>query len=494
MATLAESNCAQNGWNFAASFKHQYLITPHSEPAPGNWPSVELGKWRVGHCPNLPVAALTLTDGTVVGLVIGVAVSQGGMIIEGRHKMPVSARAEDPVALAEAYISTLAGRYVVLFNYADAARVYPDPTCSLGPVYHPQSGRVAASTALVLDRDLRDNPTIPASEVAANRARYLFGHTADAEVKRAISNHYVDLADFSVHRHWPTESLEFTLGARDFRDASDEIATKLGANVQALSGRFPTALPISGGTDSRVLLAASAPHLEQIQQFYAYHVNWSTSVDCEVALGITQAMCLPFQIISRDSTRFQQALTEAGLHDHMARRQLSGGFEPDTADARIVQAMHLVPENRMILRGNVIEMTRAPRWHRSVFDDPHNTGFAMEKLGVDANADTGFHASCVASFLDWKDRLPGNTIPRIYDFLHTELWMPHTNSAGYIRDLRHFMINPFNDRHLIHLTTCIKPIMRKRRRMVNHILQSRLPEIAAIPYGNDLVAERRKSA
>ena len=56
------------------------------------------------------------------------------------------------------------------------------------------------------------------------------------------------------------------------------------------------------------------------------------------------------------------------------------------------------------------------------------------------------------------------------------------------------MINPFNDRHLIHLTTCVKPIIRKRRRMVNHIVETRLPEIAAIPYGNDRVAERRRTA
>ncbi len=489
MTTLAEAECRRHGWAFPEVFRNQYLIAPAAETVPRSWrwKSRAIGNWRISHCPRLPLAELVLSDGKPAALVLGIAVTPEGMVLEGRVKLAVNARSPKRVTEVEAFIAGLAGRYVALVCLGRTERIYPDPVCGLGPVWHAGAKRIGASTALAIDREVIDNPEVPADDVAAGRARYLFGHTADAEVRRAISNHYLDLADFSQHRHWPADETSFGLDGRPHRELAVEIGEKLGRNVAALAGRFPTALPVTGGTDSRLLLAAGCGSLDRIGQFFVYHTNWANSVDTEIARELAQTLCLPLTVISRAAPPFREAFTKPRFRAHMAQRRLRGGFEPESAEKGSIRAMALLPEDMLILRGNVAEMTRALRWHRSVYDDPHNTAFALEKLDVlpEASARYDHWADCLET---WKAGLPERAVPRLYDLLHTELWLPHTNSAVYIRDLRHFLINPFNDRHLIHLTATIPPMIRKKRRTVNDIVYANARDI----WRTDYIADRLK--
>ncbi len=493
MVTLAETACEKHGWPFHETFRGQYLVTPKPEKKIAGWESEDLGGWRVNHCPDLPKTILMLSDGTAAGIVLGYAIAPDGKMLEGSHKLGIPARVVGKMDAAEKIVSQLAGRYVALLSIGDEARVYPDPACSLGPVYHAKGRRLGASTTLVIDRKLKDNPEVPAAEVTGGSAAYRFGHTADAEVRRARSNHYIDLADFTQHRHWPLPDTELELGEASIADMADEIAAKLALNMSALSGRYSTALPISGGTDSRILLAASADILGQINHFFVYHTNWSTSIDCLLARQIAEALALPLQVISREAPSFDKALSKKQLDTILARRVLRNGLEPDTADPRSLQAMQLVPECAMVLRGNVGEMTRALRWLRPVFDDPHNTDFALGTISLGKDAVGKRHPYWQDQFLQWKATLPEEALPRIYDFVHTELWLPHTNSLVYMADTRHFMINPFNDRRLIAATMRVPAFARKRGRLFNNIVRKRMPEINGIQYTAYYIRDLRKS-
>lgn len=480
--SLAEQECSARGWSFGDSFANQYVITPKSDRVPPGWKTTTLGDWRISHCPRLPISALTQANGTVVALVLGYAILPDGLMLDGKHKLPISAKDKDRLQKAEDHIAMLAGRYVALVSIGKTARVYPDPVCSMGPVYHTASRRLGASLTLILDRPVIDNPEVPARSVADGQTHYLFGHTPDAEVRRIRSNHFIDLSDFSMHRHWPLRDTCFDLADHSHRDLSGEIAEKLRLNMGALIGRYPTALPLTGGTDSRLLLAAGKDFLDQVGQIFVYSTNWSNSVDSQIAQEIAQTMCLPLRIISDTSPRFAAVLDADAFRDHMALRFLRGGLEPDTSELGSIRAMLLVPHDALVLRGNVAEMTRALRWHRSVYDDPHHTGFALEKLNVIRDRAGPFYEKWQAEFLAWKASLPETALPRIYDLLHTELWLPHTNSGVYIREAHQTFINPFNDRHLIHLTSRIPPMVRKRRRVVNDIIYGYAKEIWRIDY------------
>lgn len=492
MGTLARASCEENGWAFPETFWHQYLITPASEAKVDGWVDEDLGGWRVNSCPDLPKTLLKLGDGTVAGVVLGFAISTDGQMLDGSYKLPVKARTTDKMADAERHVAQLAGRYVVLLCIGDEARVYPDPACSLGPVYSPVSRRLAASTTLVINRKLRDNPEVPAADVARGAAYYRFGHTADAEVRRARSNHYIDLSDFSLHRHWPLPETEFDLGDAPISALAGEIAAKLARNMAALAGRYPCALPVTGGTDSRILLASAVDIFDQIDRFFVYYASWSSSNDCILARQIAEALALPLQVVARDAPSFAKAITRHDLQTVLAKRRLRNGLEPDTADPRSVQAMELVPERHLVLRGNVCEMTRALRWARPVFDDPHRTEHALNSLLLKKPQMGDRYGYWEDRFLQWKATLPDNALPRIYDLVHTELWLPHTNSLVYTAETRVSMINPFNDRRLIAATMRVPAVARKRGRLVNQIVRKRLPEISNIPYMKDYIAEQRR--
>ncbi len=491
MTTLAEIKCAQHGWSFEETFRHQYLIAPKSRDPIAGWQTEVLGDWRVDYCPGLPKTHLTLSNGNIVGIVLGYAIGTDGMMLESRYKLPISTGSANKMASIEAHVARFAGRHVTLLALENEARVYPDPTCSLGPVYNAGRRLLGASTTLVIDRPLIDNPDVPADEVANRKGFYRFGNTADADVRRARSNHYIDLSDFSIHRHWPLSDTLLELGDAEHPELSHQIGEKLALNMSALTGRYKTTFPISGGTDSRLLLAASSAFLDQIDHFFVYHTNWSTSIDCVLAREIAEKMCLPLQVVSRDSPLFDPVMTEDEFETTRAKRSLRNGLEPDTANARSIRAMHLVPESDLVLRGNVGEMTRALRWVRDVFNDPDNAEYALGTLGLTKEAVGQRFGFWEDLFLEWKSTLPKAAMPRIYDLVHTELWMPHTNSLVYMADTRDFMINPFNDRHLIELTMRVPPHARKRRRIINKIINSRMPEISDVQYTTQYMRDIR---
>jgi hypothetical protein len=491
MTPLAQTMCAENGWTFTETFRHQYLVTPKSEAPVSGWSTAVLGDWRISYCPGLPKTDLTLSNGTLVGIVLGYAISADGMMLDGSHKLPIASRIVHRMAAAETQIAQFAGRYVVLLAIEKDARLYPDPACALGPVYNAARRQAGASTTLVVDRPLIDNPDVPAEDAAGRTAFYRFGHTADAEVRRARSNHYLDLSDFTLHRHWPLPETELELGDASIADMADDIADKLALNMAALAGRYSTSLPVSGGTDSRLLLAASRDILHQINHFFVYQTNWSTSIDCILAREIAEKLCLSLQVVSRDSPFYDQVLQDHQFDQIRAQRRLRNGLEPDTADPRSIRAMELVPQNDLILRGNVGEMTRALRWLRHVFEDPHNSEYALGTISLSRDNVGKQYGFWEKQFLAWKATLPDSALPRIYDFVHTELWLPHTNSLVYMADTRDFMINPFNDRRLIASTMRVPAFARKRRRLVNKVVRTRMPEIAKVPYSVEYIRDLR---
>ncbi|WP_172300135.1 hypothetical protein [Pseudoruegeria sp. HB172150] len=490
--TLAERECHQNRWQFRKVFRYQYTITERGVSGPRGWTSLVLGGWRLSHCPDLPVTKLILSGGKTVGLLLGYAISPEGRMLGARYRLPASPNDADCLTQVETQIAELAGRYVVLLAQGKGARIYPDPTASLGPVYNPQERRAAASTLLALTDDLTDNPEVPADEVAAGRTRYLFGHTADARVRRAAPNHYLDLADFTEHRHWPGPDTSFDPGERNHKHLAREIGAKLQSNMLALTGRHACAMGVTGGTDSRLLLATMRNDLGRIRDYFVYQTNWSNTFDLTAAEEIAEVTGIPLQTISRDDAAFRTAFSGDRFDTVLAQRRLRGGCEPSSADAESIRAMQQISDNRLILRGNVAEMTRAIRWSRAVMSNPHDTAHALAALFVLPDSSGPHYAFWQDRFETWKAALPDATIPRIYDILHAELWVPHANSAQYIREHRHFLINPFNDRRLIHLTAMVEPPVRKNRRLVKRIIRDYAPDLRSIDYKDDRIRAQRK--
>ena len=61
-------------------------------------------------------------------------------------------------------------------------------------------------------------------EDAGDRDFYRFGHTIDAHARRARPNHYLDLSDFSQHRHWPMPEDELSFDKSKTPEFAEAIA------------------------------------------------------------------------------------------------------------------------------------------------------------------------------------------------------------------------------------------------------------------------------
>lgn len=488
--TLGERECVSNNWSFPQVFENQYFIAPRGSHVPLGWVSVEHADWVLTMCPKIPLTRLEYEDGGQAGWVLGYAITADGQMLRGLHRISGSMQG-DTLASFERFISELSGRFVALVTHSDQMRVYPDPTCGMGPVFDPTSRRLAASLALVLDRDIIDNPIVPFHAVEDGTTRYLFGHTRDAHARRIRANHYIDLSNFSEHRFWPTDDIPFSAQPEDFKNIAAQIHSKLAANIAALVQSFPCALPVTGGADSRIMLSSARPVLDRLAQNFVYHTNMSTRMDARIARRLAKDVGFKLNVYSKHDDVYDEML--ANLDVDLVRRQrfLRGDLEPDTSEPGSIVAMQFVPSHQLILRGNVAEMTRALRWHRSVFNNPDNDEFALRRLTVTREKSGPYFDIWQEELLKWKKGLPDTAMLRLHDLTHTELWLPHANSTVYVRDRSHVMINPFNDRRLIWLTSLIEPSVRKRLKLVDELMALGLPEASEILWLDQLKAKKR---
>lgn len=154
------------------------------------------------------------------------------------------------------------GRWLIIADDGHTTIVHNDACglrsafyCSdmdLGPACGSQAELIAAGR---LTPDARAESEFLSSDYVRRDPEWWWpGDTcAYQQIKRLLPNHYLDFRNQTAHRFWPVRSLE--------RISPDEAVIKaselLRGLVEAAARRFPLALPLTAGFDSRVILAAS---------------------------------------------------------------------------------------------------------------------------------------------------------------------------------------------------------------------------------------------
>lgn len=483
--TAGARACAANGWDFAEVFKYQFRLSLDA-PAPCSaWRGKRVGQWHLHHCPDLRCHELVLANGTKAGVLLGVAVDTAGLVVKGKTRL---AGISDLDAL-ERYIEGLAGRFVVVIAAFDQERVYFDPTGGLTAVYSPKDCVVASSVHVLSRREIAPNKTVTADQVLARKTQFLLGETCDRECHRIRANHYIDLATLDLVRHWPRDEDEFTEENMSREDMISGISERLAQIMGALVGGFTTALPISGGTDSRILLAASRDCLDQIEHFYVHDIYRVTEFDRLSATRIARELGLPLQVIHHTAPGFaaMDDLALANLRQKMAHRT---SLSFNGIDDATVRAVTHAPSADLVLRGNLAEMTRANKWNRELAGHvvgPKDglmflTSKSLEELQEQWTPER--YDRMVARYGDWINSLPEPARQRVPDLAHIEVFAPAAPNNVYYAFEQNFYINPYNDRHILHMTARFHPLARMKRQLVNGIIDGLMPELTNLPYGS----------
>lgn len=232
------------------SFPKQFIISNGFTRIRGGR-SASIAGWTVTAAPNMPLCPI-LKDGEQLGLLIGWPIVDGDLVLEDR---PLLLRPEDgPLALR-----SWPGRYLFLFMTSEGPEVHLGPAGLLPVVFDKASGLVG-STPAILARERSLEPDADIWEVfdfPKRKGFFPFGLTPWKEVGRLLPNHCLMLSDLKVRRLWPGDGASFQDKISDPADCMSKVARRVQATVAAILCKGRSPLYLSGGCDSRMVLAAS---------------------------------------------------------------------------------------------------------------------------------------------------------------------------------------------------------------------------------------------
>lgn len=198
-------------------------------------------------------------------------------------------------------VTGLAGRFVLLFHQNDATYVFHD-ACGLRTVFYSvdQNGTYVGSQPSIFSAffPLGENEnydTLRQSGILED-LNFWIPCESDiyANVKQLVPNHYLALNDGVQHRYWPVHPLErITL-----EQAVEQGADLLRRLMNVAHRRFPMALALTAGVDSRTLLAASRDIIDDLYFYTAQYRDLSmTSPDIAIPSDILTKHGLAYHVL-----------------------------------------------------------------------------------------------------------------------------------------------------------------------------------------------------
>lgn len=256
------------------AFRRQYVLGPTSQEALSGWHRHRVDDNHVLSVhPDLPYTRVEAGERSIVLL---------GYVLDPRNPgrddravlTAVLGESETTGEVIEAF-APLSGRWVALYG-ADGGLVVFHDAAGTRPVFHWRDGadRTWCSSQASLLGQLLDLPADGEHRRELLRDGYLNpaephfwpgGGSAVLGVRRLLPNHYLDVRTGRTHRYWPVRPI----ASVEPEVAIERCAPALTGTIAAAAARYPLALSISAGMDSRLLLAASREHAERMT-FYTY--------------------------------------------------------------------------------------------------------------------------------------------------------------------------------------------------------------------------------
>lgn len=492
---------------FEEAFRHQYVLskTPLEISA---FRSLRVGSFHLYHSPDLPVARLLTKGGRQLGWVLGFAIDARGTLVEEEVRLDAKPASVTAIEHIENYVSRLSGRYVVIVSFAaddkTVSRLFLDPIGALGAIYDPPGGVVASSLLLALTRDLDPNPIfeVPAEIRAIPEFSKIlpqdtgvtglnitcFGQTFDKHSRQLLSNHVLDLDTFTSERR-PNIAVNDALSDPDV--AAKTIVDRLNTILSAVQARYSGYMAISGGQDSRMLVASAPDGFSDTFRYYSYSDNWITELDLSIAQSLSECVGADF---------LAQPRSETVNGSFFPNRKRSRTFQVRCAISTGLKSMgdawwrngyfRKLDFGKMWVRGNALEVVTARLWTPTV-NAPYRKAMrhALRRLHL-STEDKRLSKQLMEELAAWRETLPDEAQPVFPDFWYQELFLSHSQ-GGFLgsNDLIYFP--PASDAGIFAAARAVPPELRRVNVLYDAVIRARRPELADIPLTRDLVARRK---
>ena len=491
------------GAPFAEAFRHQYVLSKRQLDL-DEFTQLRLGAFHLYHSPDLPVTVMSAEDGTRLGYILGYAITREGILLRNEVRLGGVASGHAKLDVIDGRVSEFSGRFVVVLSTGPEtqkqSRLYIDPIGALGAMYDAGSGIVASSLLLALNRDLDPHPVfeIPKSVTGMPEFAGLlpepisqsgihttsFGQSFDCRVNQLLTNHALDLESFRQIR-MPVAPPDPRLGEPE--TAAKIILSRLNRNLSAISKQKTGYLAISGGQDSRMVMAAAPRGFSARFPFYSYSDNWITGVDLHLAQALAQIGEERFigqaKPDGTDGSYFPRAKRS---HYFQKRCAISNGLK-GTGDAWWRRGyFRKLEAGSFWLRGNALEVVTARLWTPTV-DAPDRKAIrhALRRLGL-VSKDRTAAEHMLQELAAWRETLPDHAQRVFHDFWYQELFLSHSQGGflGY-NDLIYFP--PASDSAIFAAARAVDPSLRRTNVLYDAVIQQAgKPELAQIPLTRDI--------
>jgi hypothetical protein len=202
--------------------------------------------------------------------------------------------------------NTLSGRFAVVYNDFNSVKIVHDAT-GLREVYYYQSNDITAcgSTSKILadylnipmDDDKEIVKFFNSPELNDRERRWIGIRTIFKGVLHLLPNHYLDLITGKTTRFWPTEARKEV----NLREATAIMSGILTGTFEAASKRFALHQGLTGGWDTRVLLAAAQKYRNNIHFFFIRGFKSDASLpnsgDYTISKSIAEKYNFPLDVV-----------------------------------------------------------------------------------------------------------------------------------------------------------------------------------------------------
>lgn len=476
--------CQTAGLDFSEIFKWQYLASenpdldlPMDAHAFGSW-SVYVGK-------GLAVTRLTDMSGTDIGLLLGVGVDDTGMV-SGTHRVAADAGSETFFEQIERWLHPLAGRYTLFVANAQAARVYCDAIGMNGCVYNAKTRAVASSVLLCLDRPVKPHPRYEEDHIEKG-GKYSLFHTSDPEVTRCNPSCYLDLAGFEETRFWPGDQA-FSSAPTDLPGIYDNLQKRTSFIIGSICDHAKVALPISGGQDSRLLMALAGPSLHGVDYFFTHILNYASRIDATIASELARRFQIQHHVIDRRKVRPPKDMIETAIEGF----RIGCGFSALPPREIQLGLMQQMPADHLVMRGHVTDILRAVLIDRLGRKARENFRWQVKRLLIVPSR--SFNESLYRDFLpdyqSWADTLPAKSRVHLIDLMFMEIYYSSTVGCTFPAISHGFFMSPFNSRALAEQCMRIPEAYRRRSAAVFDCIHRFTPSLAEVPVDYEFGGKR----
>lgn len=448
----------------------QFILCQKKNQITKSWQTYQFGEWLLGSHPKLPVIDIIGKDDFHVGWLLGYPISLDGELINSRLVFNISINEPNPDKF-ENQLYSHGGRFAAVYFGGPQARFYLDPCGSLAAVFSPRHKIVASTPTLIPyslgcddDHKLIESMIIPGCDCC-----YPFGLTPRRYVKRLLPNHYLDLNSWKSMRHWPMK--EF-IQIQDIKGSVQEFATILRNQIAAVAHQGPFYLPLTGGRDSRLLLACSRNVLEKCHCFTIKHLTKSGKIDCQIVKKLCRRFNLPHKLLD----------VEQCSQEDWNLFRFRTGWCVEGQSLGNVKRLSQLDTNFPILFGVGGELGRPFHWRRGDIESSLiSAKDLVQRITGWLHTDIGDKIQREAQ--KWLETIPVQNALTIWGLLYNEqyngCWI---GPKEYALASNSFSIWPFCHRSAIEIMLSLPADYRQKLQFVYDVIESQWLELLKFPF------------